>query len=159
MARLNVIAVLVTAAFGWACGGGEAAPASGGDDAVLDTVVAEDGSNDQSTQLLREVFTFTPGSRDPFTSLVTGEGSDLRPLPEDLRVLTIIYDPLVPTRSVAVVRDTTLNERYQIRVNDRVGRMLVTEIRRDEVVLTVENFGVPEQVILAVRRRDDQGRF
>ena len=36
-----------------------------------------------------------------------------------------------------------------------IGRMLVKEIRRSEIVFEVENFGVPEQVVLRMRRRRD----
>jgi hypothetical protein len=116
--------------------------------------VGADSSAQDPVQLIREVFSYNGGGRDPFGSLIATTDANLRPLPEDIRVMSITFDAAYPTRSVAVIRDTTMGERYDLRVNDRIGRMLVTEIRSSEVVFLVENFGVPEPFVLSMRRRE-----
>jgi hypothetical protein len=111
----------------------------------------------QSTELHREVFAYRGAARDPFRSLISANDANLRPFFEDLRLISVAYDGAFPSRSIAVVRDTTLNDRYTIRVGDRLGRLQVIEIRPGQVVLTRENLGVSEQVTLETRRRGGQG--
>lgn len=156
----NSLMTLVLSLGAMACGGEEAPPAAVEQQApvAIDTGQVADTVSEGATELVRETYSYTGGARDPFGSLVSSRDANLRPLPEDLRVQAIIFDAAYPLRSVAVVRDTTVNERYELRVNDRLGRMIVTEIRRSEIVVTVEQFGVPEQIVLALRRRD-QGRI
>ncbi len=50
---------------------------------------------------------------------------------------------------------SALDQRYSVRVDDEFGRLRVFEIREYEVVLTIEDFGVPRQVVLSVRRRQE----
>jgi hypothetical protein len=106
----------------------------------------------EQMELSREVFSYRGAARDPFRSLIQS-GLELRPFPEDLRVTQIIYDARYPGRSVAVLRDTTQGRRYQVRVDDEFGRLRVAEIRENEVVLTMEEFGVPRQVVISLGRR------
>ena len=143
-----------------ACGGGEVPPppaggasdsATPGADPTQDTTVAA-----QSIELSREVFTYRAAARDPFRSLVES-GFELRPFIEDLRVTSIIYDARYRGRSVAVLRDTTAGVRYQVRTDDEFGRLRVAEIREHEVVLTIEEFGEPRQVVISLRRRQEGG--
>jgi hypothetical protein len=108
----------------------------------------------EQIELSREVFTYRAGSRDPFRSLVES-GMELRPFLQDLRVTSILYDARYPGRSVAVLSDTTMSQRYQVRVDDEFGRLRVAEIRENEVVLTMEEFGVPRQVVISLRRRQE----
>jgi hypothetical protein len=109
-----------------------------------------------STQLQREVFAYRGAGRDPFLSLLKSAQS--RPLVGDVRVASITYDAAYPARSVAILRDTAQhNKRYAVRVGDEVGRMKVTEIRGDAVVVTVDEFGAEKQVVLSVRRSTQQG--
>ena len=95
--------------------------------------------------------------RDPFRSLLSANDANLRPFFEDLRLVSVQYDGSFPARSVAVLRDTTLNDRYTIKVGDRLGRLQVTEIRPGQVVFTRQNLGVSEQVMLETRRRGQGG--
>ncbi len=142
------------------CGGGEvspppavgtSAPATAGVPPTQDpTVTAE------PIELSREVFTYRAAARDPFRSLLEG-GLELRPFIEDLRLTSILYDARYPGRSVAVLRDMTQGERYQVRADDELGRLRVAEIREHEVVLTIEEFGVPRQVVITLRRRQEDG--
>ncbi|GIW52641.1 MAG: hypothetical protein KatS3mg081_1996 [Gemmatimonadales bacterium] len=149
-----------------ACGGEEAPPpgapaavpppaqpaaaeaASQAQPAATDTAAASQG-----TGLLREVFSYRGSGRDPFRSLLTTGA--VRPLLEDLRVMAIVYDAAYPARSVAILRDTTTKKRYDVRVDDELGRLRVVAIRPNEVVFSIEEFGVERQVTLALRRRQE----
>ncbi len=125
---------------------GAAAPAvSGADTSRVDTMASR-------TRLVREVFAYRSGGRDPFRSLLTS--GDVRPLLEDLRLMGIWYDATYPARSVAVLRDVSVNKRYDVRVDDELGRMRVVEIRPTEIVLAVEEFGVERQVTLALKKQE-----
>ena len=108
-----------------------------------------------STQLQREVFAYRGAGRDPFLSLLKSDKD--RPLVGDVRVASITFDRAYPARSVAVLRDTAQhNKRYAVRIGDEVGRMKVTQIRDDAVVVTVDEFGAEKQVVLPVRRGTQQ---
>ena len=76
----------------------------------------------------------------------------VRPLLGDLRVTTINYDNQFPMNSVAVINDTTENERYAVRVGDQLGRLRVSSIRVREVVLSYEEFGRELQDTLRLSR-------
>lgn len=107
----------------------------------------------QETRLVREVFSYRGSGRDPFMSLL--RSGEVRPLLEDLRVTTITYNARFPSNSVAVLRDTTVNQRYTVRIGDELGRIRVVEIRPREVVVVVEEFGAERQVVLRQRRRQE----
>ncbi|MBI4500272.1 MAG: hypothetical protein HY700_03835 [Gemmatimonadetes bacterium] len=129
-----------------------AATAAAGAKPGMGSVAEDTGAPAQdSTQLQREIFSYRGAGRDPFLSLL--KSADIRPLVTDVRVAGITYDAVYPARSVAVLRDTAQNKRYSVRVGDELGRMKVTEIRGDAVVVTLDEFGVEKQVVLPVRRR------
>ena len=150
-----------------ACGGGEEAPAPGtpapqqpaaGTPAAEAPAPAASDSTAQDTTanrtgLVREVFAYRSGGRDPLRSLLTS--GDIRPLLSDLRLTTVVYDPRYPARSVAVLRDVSTTKRYDVRVDDALGHMRVVEIRPTEVVLSVEEFGQERQVTLALPKRQE----
>lgn len=151
-----------------ACGGGEApapppgtpaaqqrppapAPAPPGAGAgAADTAAQE--TTAVRTGLVREVFSYRSAGRDPLQSLLTS--GDIRPLLDDLRLTTILYDARYPARSVAVLRDVSVNKRYEVRVDDELGRLRVVEIRPREVVLSLEEFGATRQVTLALVKQE-----
>ena len=140
-----------------ACAGDEvpAAAESAAEPAAesTDTAAAPEQAAQADMELVREVFTYQGSGRDPFESLLrTGE---VRPLIEDLRVTVINFDPRYPGASVAVLRDTTVDQRYTVRVGDELGRMRVVEIRPDEVMVVIEEFGVERQVAIRQRRRQE----
>jgi len=107
-----------------------------------------------STQLVREIFSYRGAGRDPFFSLM--KSADVRPLISDVRLMGIVYDATYPARSVAVLRDTAQKKRYSVRIGDELGRMKVTEIRPDQIVVTLDEFGAERQVVLQVRRRPEE---
>jgi hypothetical protein len=147
----GLLAVSLTACSSFV--GGEVAlpdTTSVGGNAVVEPVAEEQDDQD----LRREVFMYRGSERDPFRSLAIS-GPELRPFLEDLRVASIIFDARYPARSVAVLLDMDDGTRYSVRVDDEFGRLRVFEIRAYEIVLTIEDFGVPRQVVLSIRRRQE----
>lgn len=106
-----------------------------------------------SLEISREVFAYRGSGRDPFVSLLKSGG--VRPLPQDLRVVGITFDPRYPQRSVAVLRDVSDLRRFTVRPGDVVGRVRIVEVRAVEVIAVVQEFGVDRQVVLPLRRRQE----
>jgi hypothetical protein len=106
-----------------------------------------------SIALVREVFAYEGGGRDPFISLL--RSGDVRPLIADLKLVTVVYDGVYPGRSVAVLRDVITSRRYRVKTGDIVGRLKVTQIRPREVVFTVQEFGYERQQTLQLSRQEE----
>ena len=146
-----------------ACGGADEAPPAGQPavepapptQGVADTAtqVAGQDSAAASLELSREVFAYRGSGRDPFVSLL--KSGDVRPLPQDLRVVGITFDPRYPQRSVAVMHDVSDLRRFTVRPGDVVGRIRIVEVRATEVIAVVQEFGVDRQVVLPLRRRQE----
>ena len=102
--------------------------------------------------LVREVFAYEGGGRDPFLSLL--KTGDIRPLLTDLKLVGVYYDGRYPVRSVAVMRDVTNNKVYRVKSGDIVGRLRVTTIRPREIVFTVQEFGFERQETLQLAKRE-----
>ena len=107
----------------------------------------------QPSSLLREVFAYEGGGRDPFMSLL--RSGDVRPLISDLKLTTIVYDGRFAARSVAVLRDITNRHIYRVKTGDIVGRLKVTQIRPREVVFTVQEFGFERQETLSLAKQEE----
>jgi hypothetical protein len=103
--------------------------------------------------LLREVFAYEGGGRDPFMSLL--RSGDVRPLLSDLKLTTIVYDGRFAVRSVAVLRDITNRRIYRVKTGDIIGRLKVTQIRPREIVFTVQEFGFERQETLSLARQEE----
>jgi hypothetical protein len=103
--------------------------------------------------LLREVFAYEGGGRDPFMSLL--RSGDVRPLLSDLKLTTIVYDGRFAARSVAVLRDITNRRLYRVKTGDIIGRLKVTQIRPREIVFTVQEFGFERQETLSLARQEE----
>ncbi len=106
-----------------------------------------------SVALVREVFAYEGGGRDPFVSLL--KSGDIRPLLTDLKLVGIYYDQRYPVRSVAVMRDVTNGKRYRAKAGDVMGRLKVTQIRPREIVFTVQEFGFERQESLQLAKREE----
>ena len=106
----------------------------------------------RETQILRETFGFSGGSRDPFISLI--KSARAGPEFSDLLLVGIYLDLRYANNSVAVLRDKTSNRRYKLRVGDQVGRLRVAQIRQLDVVFTIEDFGFERQETLSLRKRE-----
>jgi hypothetical protein len=113
-----------------------------------DSVKADSGS----PRLVREVFAYEGGGRDPFLSLL--KSGDIRPLLSDLKLVGVYYDGRYPARSVAVLRDVTSNKVYRAKPGDILGRLKVTTIRPREIVFTVQEFGFERQESLQLAKRE-----
>ncbi|HEY3220516.1 MAG TPA: hypothetical protein VGJ80_07290 [Gemmatimonadales bacterium] len=103
--------------------------------------------------LIREVFAYEGGGRDPFMSLL--KSGDVRPLISDLKLTTVVYDGRFASRSVAVLRDITNRHIYRVKTGDIVGRLKVTQIRPREVVFTVQEFGFERQETLSLAKQEE----
>jgi hypothetical protein len=102
--------------------------------------------------LVREVYAYEGGGRDPFLSLL--KSGDIRPLLSDLKLVGIYYDGRLTARSVAVLRDVTNNKIYRVKPGDIVGRLKVTTIRPREIVFTVQEFGFERQESLQLAKQE-----
>ena len=139
MRARNVLAVLACTAAPLAS---QAAPA--------DSVARVDSA---PLSLVREVFTYQGGGRDPFISLL--KTGDVRPMITDLKLVTVVYDERYAARSVAVLRDVTTGKRYRAKTGDIIGRLRVTQIRPREVVFTIQEFGFERQQTLSITRPEE----
>jgi hypothetical protein len=126
-------------------GTGLAAQARPGDAARPDSAAL-------ATTLVREVFAYEGGGRDPFVSLL--KSGDIRPLLSDLKLVGIYYDSRYPTRSVAVLRDVTNSKIYRVKPGDIIGRLKTTTVRPREVVFTVQEFGFERQQTLSLAKQE-----
>jgi hypothetical protein len=126
------------------------APAPG---APKDTAAAAKRDSAAATTLVREVFSYEGGGRDPFVSLLTS--SDIRPMISDLKLVGIYYDGQYPARSVAVLRDITNGKRYRVKPGEIIGRLKVTQIRPREITFTVQEFGFEHQETLSLAKQEE----
>ena len=110
------------------------------------TVPAAPSEDSTKVTFEREVFTYDSGERrDPFASpFETGE---IRPLIADLHVVGIIFDAS-GRNSVAVMRDVSTQIQYRVKVGQMLGRAKVSQIRPQEVVMTIEEYGFRRQELL-----------
>jgi len=102
--------------------------------------------------LVREVFSYEGGGRDPFLSLL--KSGDIRPLLSDLRLVGVYYDGRYPARSVAVLRDVTNRKVYRVKPGNVIGRLKATTIRPREIVFTVQEFGFERQESLQLAKQE-----
>ena len=119
-------------------------------DSTRDTTARSDSA---TLTLVREVFTYEGGGRDPFMSLL--KSGDVRPLITDLKLVTVLYDDRYTARSVAVLRDVSTGRRYRAKSGDVIGRLRVTQIRPREVVFTVQEFGFERQQTLSLAKQEE----
>lgn len=111
----------------------------------------------------REVFDYPSYERrNPFSPLTTTASG---PRFEQIRLRGIIYSP-DPRRSVALLGRATGQgggaqasggQTRRIRVGEAWGNVRVLEIRRDEIVVEVEEFGLTERRVMQLERRRGQG--
>ncbi|NOT09008.1 MAG: hypothetical protein HOP28_12485 [Gemmatimonadales bacterium] len=101
--------------------------------------------------LVRETYAYSGGSRDPFES-VLGRGN-LGPELPDLDLVGI-YLLQPSSASVAVLRDRLTNKRYNVREGDRLGRMRVSDIRKQDVTFMIDDYGTTRQETLSLRKQE-----
>jgi hypothetical protein len=108
----------------------------------------------RETDVQRETFTYSGGSRDPFLSLISED--KLGPEFGDLLLVGVYLDLRRASNSIAVLRDKSTQKRYKLRVGDRLGRLKVAQIRQTDVVFTVEDIGFERQETLSLKKKEDQ---
>lgn len=104
-------------------------------------------------QVVRESFSYTGGSRDPFVSLL--DLSRVGPELPDLTLVAIYYDTRNPSNSVVVMREKVSSKRHNLRQGDRIGRIRVVSIRPKDVTFSIDDFGTERQETLTLRKQED----
>ncbi len=154
-------AVLMMAMVGVACGGGDeadqAAVTPSGDASLALPVVEQQAQADSvernnEVRLTRETFSYSGGTRDPFASLfnLASAGPDI----QDLQLVGIYLDPDHPGNSIALLRERSTGRPHKLRAGDQLGRARVTQIRRMDIVFTIEDFGFERQETIALPKRE-----
>lgn len=106
----------------------------------------------------REVYRYRGAARDPFETLLSS--SDVRPMIEDLRLVSVIYDARYGN-SLAVVRESRgVGDSivHRLRRGARLGRLQVTQIRPYEVLFQLQEFGLNRDTVLRLRRPGEERR-
>lgn len=103
--------------------------------------------------LLREVYGWRGGGRDPFRPLVTTQAGG--PELVDLVLTSVLYQQSDPSRSVAIFRDTGNNQRYTVGAGDRIGRLTVVSITNGTATLRMNDFGTYRDQTYSLRRSED----
>jgi hypothetical protein len=113
----------------------------------------------------REVFAYPAFQRrNPFRALVAADQGG--PRFEQLRLMGVIYSD-DPAMSVAVVGTSTVTvsadaaatvqvqegDAWYLKVGQSIGNIRIVEIRREQVVVEVEEFGLTEQKIMQLQTR------
>jgi len=116
----------------------------------------------------REVFIYPAFQRrNPFRPLVAADQGG--PRFEQLRLLGIIHSD-VPAMSVAIVGTSTVTippdggtpqvlpgDAWYLKVGQSIGNIRIVEVRREQVVVEVEEFGLTEQKIMQLQTRRQGG--
>lgn len=110
----------------------------------------------RETEVLRETFSYGGGSRDPFASLISADrvGPELA----DLQLVGVYQDLAYSRNSIAILREKAGSKRYKLRVGDQLGRLTVAQIRRRDVVFTIEDFGFERQETLSLPKREEESQ-
>ena len=102
--------------------------------------------------LVREVYTYSGGSRDPFASTLdrTGAGPEFA----DLQLVAVYYDTRSAAASVATVRDKVTTKRYNVRRGERLGRMRVVDVQAKDVTFAIDDYGTERRETLTLRKQE-----
>jgi hypothetical protein len=134
-----------------------AAPAAGPDslpaDSLRSDTLAADSSRGHETEVQRETFAYSGGTRDPFGSLMKLKSAG--PELGDLQLVGVYQDLRNSANSVAVLREKSTSHRHKVRVGDELGRLRVRQILARDVVFNIEDFGYERQVTLSLRKQED----
>jgi hypothetical protein len=103
--------------------------------------------------LLREVYGWRGGGRDPFRPLVAAQAGG--PELVDLMLTSVLYQPSDPSRSVAIFRDAGNNKRYTVGPGDRIGRLTVVSVGEGTATLRMNDFGTYRDQTYSLRRSED----
>jgi hypothetical protein len=131
------------------------APAAGTADAPVEVVSEpfDTAAARGERPLLREVYGWRGGGRDPFRPLVAAQAGG--PELVDLILTSVLYQPSDPSRSVAIFRDAGNNKRYTVGPGDRIGRLSVVRIEEGTATLRMNDFGTYRDQTYSLRRSED----
>lgn len=151
--NVMVPAALLLACGMMACGGAtDEAPAAAATPAPPPAATQAPDSGG-AEGLVREVFSYAGGTRDPFESLLDTQSSG--PELPDLTLVAIYLDEQMPRNSVAVLRERLNNRRYNVRPGDQLGRLRVLSIARKDVTFVLDDFGTERQETLSLRKPEE----
>ena len=102
--------------------------------------------------LVREVYTYSGGSRDPFASTLDRSGAG--PEFADLQLVAVYYDTRSAAASVATVRDKVTSKRYNVRRGERLGRMRVVDVQAKDVTFAIDDYGTERRETLTLRKQE-----
>lgn len=121
--------------------------------AAADSARADSLRAAAQAKVVREVFAYGGGTRDPFSSVIKQKSAG--PELVDLQLVGVLEDPRSPSRNVATFRDKRTQKRYAVRQGDQLGRNRVVQIRDKDVVFSVFDFGVERRETLTLRKQED----
>jgi hypothetical protein len=107
----------------------------------------------RETEMYRETYAYSGGTRDPFNSLLNMAKSG--PELADLQLVGIYQNLRTPSGSIAVFREKEGGKRHKLRAGDQVGRSRLVQIRDRDVVFMIEDFGFERQETLSLRKMED----
>lgn len=112
-----------------------------------------DSTAGHETEVQRETFAYSGGTRDPFGSLMNLKSAG--PELADLQLVGVYQDLRNSANSVAVLREKVTSRRHKVRVGDQLGRLRVRQILARDVVFNIEDFGYERQETLSLRKQED----
>ncbi|HEU4682671.1 MAG TPA: hypothetical protein VFS51_13040 [Gemmatimonadales bacterium] len=107
----------------------------------------------KETEMSRETFAYSGGTRDPFASLL--DMAKAGPEIADLQLVGIYRNMRRSSGSVAVFRERAGGKRHRLRAGDQLGRSRLLQIRERDVVFMIEDFGFERQETLSLRKQED----
>ena len=133
------------------------APAAASDSTPADSLrsdtLAADSSRGHETEVQRETFAYSGGTRDPFGSLMKLKSAG--PELGDLQLVGVYQDLRNSSNRVAVLSEKSTSHRHKVRVGDELGRLRVRQILARDVVFNIEDFGYERQETLSLRKQED----
>ena len=109
----------------------------------------------RETEVLRENFAYSGGSRDPFLSLIQRNSSSVEF--GDLVLIGIYQDLRSARNSVALLRDKNTGKRYKVHIGEKIGaRMTVAQITERDVTFTIQDFGFERQETLSLPKKGEE---
>jgi len=131
-----------------------AAPRAQGPQAATPAPVQIDTADipEPGQPLVREVYTYSGGSRDPFASVLNRAGSG--PEFSDLQLIAVYYDTRSAAASVATLRDRLTGKRFNVRAGERLGRMRVVEVQPKDVTFAIDDYGTERRETLTLRKQE-----
>ena len=118
-----------------------------------DSVRADSSARARETEVLRESFSYSGSSRDPFTSVVSqgNAGPDI----SDMILVAVLADSRSARNSVAVLREKQGTRRWRVKVGDHIGTATVSLITQRDVTFSVQDFGFERQETLSLRNKPE----